>query len=69
MHVGFICYSIIKKTKVTKDLEKLDAALREVRGVSLNQKLEEGMMGGALPPNASHAAITNKGVKAALQTG
>jgi len=32
----------------------LDNALREVRGVSLNQKLDQGMMGGALPVQRSH---------------
>jgi len=42
-----------KSRKTQQELASLDNALREVRGVSLNQKLDQGMMGGALPVQRS----------------
>jgi len=49
LRTSFLTSSIFfsNKTRKAQELASLDNALREVRGVGLNQKLEEGMMGGA----------------------
>jgi hypothetical protein len=44
----------------------LDHALREVRGVGLNQKLEEGMMGGAPQPGR---AVNREAIGSPTQVG